>query len=63
MLGHGSFGRVVFGLNRNTGEVMAVKQVYLGGFNSEIIQDVATSRWIVPKFDRELKRWKSRLIC
>ena len=27
LLGQGSFGRVVFGLNKDTGEVMAVKQV------------------------------------
>ena len=27
MLGTGSFGSVVFGLNKDTGEVMAVKQV------------------------------------
>eukprot|EP01017_Pseudomicrothorax_dubius_P050829 TRINITY_DN9681_c0_g1_i1.p1 TRINITY_DN9681_c0_g1~~TRINITY_DN9681_c0_g1_i1.p1 ORF type:complete len:498 (-),score=111.85 TRINITY_DN9681_c0_g1_i1:232-1725(-) len=33
MLGFGSFGRVVSGLNLNTGELMAVKQVVLKGFN------------------------------
>jgi len=27
LIGHGSFGRVMFGLNKDTGEVMAVKQV------------------------------------
>ena len=30
----GSFGRVVLGFNKETGELMAVKQVHLIGFNT-----------------------------
>ena len=36
MLGSGSFGRVYFGLNTSTGELMAVKQIkYTAGVNSD----------------------------
>jgi hypothetical protein len=30
----GSFGRVLLGFNKETGELMAVKQVHLIGFNT-----------------------------
>lgn len=41
VIGNGSFGRVVLGLNRDNGEIMAVKQVHIGGLSSQIIQDVS----------------------
>ena len=34
LLGHGSFGRVILGLNIDNGELMAVKQVQITGFNN-----------------------------
>lgn len=41
VLGTGSFGRVVYGLNKNTGQVMAVKQVHLSDAkNSSMMQKV-----------------------
>ena len=29
VIGHGSFGRVLLGFNKNNGEIMAIKQVHL----------------------------------
>ena len=42
MLGSGSFGRVYFGLNTSTGELMAVKQIkYTPGVNSDATRQAA----------------------
>ena len=40
VIGHGSFGRVVSGLNLSTGEIMAVKQVHIGGLQSPAAKEV-----------------------
>eukprot|EP00357_Protocruzia_adherens_P010609 CAMPEP_0115039414 /NCGR_PEP_ID=MMETSP0216-20121206/44013_1 /TAXON_ID=223996 /ORGANISM="Protocruzia adherens, Strain Boccale" /LENGTH=857 /DNA_ID=CAMNT_0002420047 /DNA_START=224 /DNA_END=2797 /DNA_ORIENTATION=+ len=39
ILGYGSFGRVVFGLNNETGELMAVKQVHWAGTSNQAVDD------------------------
>ncbi len=38
-MGIGSFGRVVYGLNTETGQVMAVKQVLLSEFTSSAMTE------------------------
>lgn len=40
VIGHGSFGRVVSGLNLTTGEIMAVKQVHIGSVQAPNVKEV-----------------------
>jgi len=40
LIGNGSFGRVVMGLNLQTGSIMAVKQVQIGASNIQAQQEV-----------------------
>ena len=40
IIGHGSYGKVIMGLNIETGCMMAVKQVQIGGVNTSAQQDV-----------------------
>jgi len=40
IIGHGSFGKVMMGLNLETGCMMAVKQVQIGIVNTAAQQDV-----------------------
>jgi len=40
VIGNGSYGRVVMGLDLQTGSIMAVKQVQLGNMDSAIQQEV-----------------------
>ncbi len=40
MIGNGSYGRVVMGLDLQTGSIMAVKQVQLGNMDSAVQQEV-----------------------
>ena len=42
MLGHGSNGRVVLGMNTETGELMAVKQINIASLREIHIKDVRT---------------------
>ncbi|EAR88467.2 plant dual-specificity MAP kinase kinase family domain protein (macronuclear) [Tetrahymena thermophila SB210] len=39
VLGTGSFGQVILGMNIDTGEFMAVKQVHIGGYNQKDRQE------------------------
>jgi hypothetical protein len=44
VIGHGSFGRVILGLNLDTGSIMAVKQVQIGQVNTAAQQEVIESQ-------------------
>jgi serine/threonine protein kinase len=43
VLGIGSFGRVNFGLNLDTGELMAIKQVHIGNSREGTQEEVCLS--------------------